>query len=83
MDPDKVAIIKDWELPKSLKGVQSFLGFCNFYQKFLSEYGRVIHSLSRLSKTTWHPLGDIEIEAFNKTKDLVLKGGLIAHYSPF
>ena len=31
IDPDKVAIIKDWEVPTSLKGLQSFLSFCNFY----------------------------------------------------
>ena len=31
MDPDKVTIIKDWEVPTSLRGLQSFLGFCNFY----------------------------------------------------
>jgi len=83
MDPDKVAIIKEWEVPTSLKGVQSFLGFCNFYRRFLKDYGRVVRPLTRLNaKNGWHPLGDLEIEAFNKTKELVLNGGLIAHYSP-
>ena len=83
MDPDKVAIIKDWEVPTSLKGVRSFLGFCNFYRRFLKDYGRVVRPLTRLTaKNGWHPLGDLEIEAFNKTKELVLNGGLIAHYSP-
>ena len=84
IDPDKVAIIRDWEVPTTLKGVKSFLGFCNFYRRFLKEFGRVIRPLTRLSaKDGWHPLGDVEIEAFNKTKELVLNGGLIAHYSPF
>ena len=84
MDPDKVAIIKDWEVPTSLKGLQSFLGFCNFYRRFLKDYGRVVRPLTRLTaKDRWHPLEEPEIEAFNKTKELVLNGGLIAHYSPY
>ena len=31
MDPDKVFIVKDWLLSKSVKKIQSFLKFCNFY----------------------------------------------------
>src|SRR5579871_6757462 len=83
MDPDKVAIIRDWEVPTTLKGVRSFIGFCNFYRRFLKDFGRVIRPLTRLTaKGGWHPLGDVEIEAFNKTKELVLNGELIVHYSP-
>ena len=83
MDPDKVTIIKDWEVPTSLRGLQSFLGFYNFYRRFLKDYGRVVRPLTRLTvKGRWHPLKEPEIEAFNKTKELILNGGLIAHYSP-
>uniref|UniRef100_A0A0W0FHI1 Reverse transcriptase domain-containing protein n=1 Tax=Moniliophthora roreri TaxID=221103 RepID=A0A0W0FHI1_MONRR len=31
MDPIKLAGIADWEAPRTVKGVQSFLGFRNFY----------------------------------------------------
>ena len=31
MDTDKLAAIRDWEPPTFVKGVQSFLGFYNFY----------------------------------------------------
>uniref|UniRef100_A0A0W0F4S0 Reverse transcriptase domain-containing protein n=1 Tax=Moniliophthora roreri TaxID=221103 RepID=A0A0W0F4S0_MONRR len=31
MDPTKLAGIKNWEAPKTVKGVRSFLGFANFY----------------------------------------------------
>jgi hypothetical protein len=30
-DPNKVTVICDWEPPQTVKGVQSFLSFCNFY----------------------------------------------------
>jgi hypothetical protein len=32
MDPKKVAVIRDWTIPKTKKDVQAFLGFCNFYR---------------------------------------------------
>ena len=35
MDPAKVSAILDWPIPKSVKDVQNFLGFANFYRKFV------------------------------------------------
>ena len=35
MDPAKVTSIVDWPIPKFVKEVQSFLGFANFYRKFI------------------------------------------------
>ena len=31
MDPTKLKAVEQWELPKSVKAVRSFIGFCNFY----------------------------------------------------
>ena len=31
MDPTKLKAVCNWESPKSVKVVQSFIGFCNFY----------------------------------------------------
>ena len=31
MNSDKVSVVKDWLLLKSVKEIQFFLGFCNFY----------------------------------------------------
>ena len=30
-DPDKILVVKNWNTPTTVKGVQGFLGFCNFY----------------------------------------------------
>ena len=35
MDPVKLKGIKDWPIPTTVKQVQSFLGFGNFYRKFM------------------------------------------------
>lgn len=38
MDPRKVESIKQWEAPKSVKGVRGFLGFANFYRRFIKNF---------------------------------------------
>jgi hypothetical protein len=32
MERMKVDMIKKWRSPKNIRGVQEFVGFCNFYQ---------------------------------------------------
>ena len=57
MDPAKVTSILDWSIPKSVKEVQSFLGFANFYRKFIQDYSSVATPLTTLTrklvKFTW------------------------------
>ena len=31
MDPEKMKAIQEWTAPTTVKGVQGFLGFANFY----------------------------------------------------
>ena len=84
MDPEKTKAVRNWEVPTSLKGLQSFLGFCNFYRNFLKNFGRVARPLiNLLKKGAWKPFGARELEAFQKAKDLILSDELLAHYSPF
>ena len=42
MDPVKLAAIRDWHPPSSVKGVRSFLGFVNFYRKFIPNYSNIV-----------------------------------------
>ena len=38
MDPAKVACIREWHTPRDVKDVQGFLGFANFYRRFIKEF---------------------------------------------
>ena len=42
MDPTKLSTIKDWQPPSSVKGIRSFLGFANFYHKFIPNFSNVV-----------------------------------------
>ena len=43
MDPMKVASVAEWPELKNKKEVQAFLGFTNFYQKFIQDF--FLHAL--------------------------------------
>ena len=41
MDSAKVQIIQDWPEPRKVKDIQSFLGFANFYHRFIPNYSNI------------------------------------------
>ncbi|KAG5718727.1 hypothetical protein E4T56_gene2678 [Termitomyces sp. T112] len=45
MDPVKVAGMAEWLEPKNKKEVQMFLGFANFYQRFIQDFSHHAHPL--------------------------------------
>ena len=49
MDPVKLTAIHDWKPPASVKGIRSFLGFANFYCKFILNFSHVIAPLNLLT----------------------------------
>ena len=40
-DPMKVEKIKNWKLPKTIADLRKFLGFCNYYRKFIKNYSGI------------------------------------------
>ena len=40
-DPKKITTIKEWLAPKTVTEVQSFLGFTNYYCKFIPKYAQI------------------------------------------
>jgi Reverse transcriptase (RNA-dependent DNA polymerase) len=43
MDPAKIDGITNWPTLKTLKNMQAFLGFCNFYRRFIKDFSAVAH----------------------------------------
>ena len=50
MDEHKVAAITNWPLPTRLKEVQSFLGFANFYRRFMDGFASLVQPLIQLTR---------------------------------
>jgi hypothetical protein len=50
MDPAKVAGVAEWPIPTNKKEVQSFLGFTNFYRRFIEGFSHHTRPLFNLTK---------------------------------
>ena len=70
MDPAKLEEIRDWPTPTTVKQVQSFLGFRNFYRKFIGHYADIVRPLNDLTKKdlVWNWTDTCQ-EAFEKLKE--------------
>ncbi|KAL2095692.1 hypothetical protein ACEWY4_007840 [Coilia grayii] len=69
MDPTKVSAVTSWPVPENRKQLQQFLGFANFYRRFIRNYSSVAAPLTALTSTkqsfSWTTAAD---EAFRNLK---------------
>ena len=81
MDPAKVSAILNWSIPKSVKDVQSFLGFENFYRKFILHYSSLTSPLTTLCrkvvKFTW-----FEEATFRQLQQFFTSAPILKHFQP-
>jgi len=83
MDPEKLRAIREWEAPKTIRGVRSFLGFANFYRQFIRNYSQIASPLTSLTgKGSVFKWGKSEEAAFEKLKECFLAEPALAQYDP-
>eukprot|EP00833_Pecoramyces_ruminatium_P011005 jgi/Orpsp1_1/1185037/evm.model.c7180000092080.1 len=71
-DPKKIESVAKWPEPKNLKQVQSFLGFCNYYRRFIKNFSSVANPLFKLTrKNVVFSWDDGCKQAFNTLKTLL------------
>ena len=50
MDPRRVSTIIEWPLPKSFHEIQQFIGFCNFFRRFIYAFSTITKPLTDMLK---------------------------------
>ena len=74
MEKARTETMLGWEPPRNAKGVQSFLGFINFYRDFIPDLADLAAPLYRLTRRNspfnWTPLANDAFEAIKKRIDL-------------
>ncbi len=56
MDQRKVEAVKNWPQPTTIKEMQRFLGFANFYRRFIAHYSQLAVPLTSLLRQKVKPL---------------------------
>ena len=83
MDPAKVSAILDWPVPRTVKEVQSFLGFANFYRKFIVNYSELATPLTTLTRKsipfTWSPAA---AASFRSLQLAFTQAPVLHHFQP-
>src|SRR3979490_2210046 len=83
MAEDKVKCILEWPEPRKVKDIQSFLGFENFYRRFINNYSAITIPLTRLTRKglPWNFTEDCR-EYFNKLKQAFMSASILTHWTP-
>src|SRR5258708_28096833 len=48
MDAGKTDAIKEWPTPKNLRQLQQFIGFSNFYRRFIQDWSKLCRGMNDL-----------------------------------
>jgi hypothetical protein len=48
VDPKKVAPILDWEAPKDVRGIKSFIGMAGYYRRFIEGFSKIARPMTAL-----------------------------------
>jgi len=83
MDPEKVRAIMDWPTPTNVTEVQSFVGLCNYYRRFIPNFAKIAKPLHNLTRK------DVEFnwnedckEAFHILKNKFIEEPILKHANP-
>ncbi|SYW86571.1 uncharacterized protein UHO2_04068 [Ustilago hordei] len=84
MDPEKVRTVKEWPMPESIHDIQRFLGFANFYRRFIAHFARIAKPLTSLVKPIERfkkfELPEEAQQAFHKLIQAFTSAGVLQHF---
>ncbi len=82
-DPAKIEAVKNWPIPSTRKELQRFLGFANFYRRFIRNYSRIAAPLTQLTSSkvsyTWSEAANT---AFEHLKTMFTNTPVLIHPDP-
>lgn len=83
MDPQKVAAVLEWPAPTDRKAVQRFVGFANFYWKFIKNFSGIISAITLLTKQHVPFRWSTEAQtSFEQLKALFTSAPILKHRDP-
>ena len=81
MDPKKVDAVTDWTVPQKLRDVRRFVGFGNYYRRFIKDFSSIVKPLTLLTKKNqkfeW---GEALQHAFETLKSAFTSAPVLCHF---
>ena len=83
VQPERVAALRNWPVPKTVTDVRAFLGFCVYLRRHIEDFGTHAAPLSALTnKTSVFTLGKEEQLAFEKLRNICCSPRVLATPRP-
>lgn len=83
MDPQKVKSILEWPTPTDRKSTQRFIGFANFFRKFIKNFSAIVSPITQLTgqniRFSWTPAAQA---VFDQLKTVFTSAPILQHPDP-
>ena len=81
MDPKKVEAVQNWETPTCMRDVRAFIGFANFYLRFIRAFSDIVRPMIATIKknTTFHWTPECQ-KSFELLKERFTTAPILAHF---
>ncbi len=81
MNSRKIQAVVNWFILNNLTQIQSFIDFCNFYQCFIKNFSKIIHSMIQLiQKKIIFEWNEVCQTAFNHMKRHMTETFILCHF---
>ena len=57
MEKEKIKAVKEWKMQIKIKDIESFLGFANFYRRFIQNFSyraKLLNEMKRTKEWIWN-----------------------------
>ena len=75
MEEERIDAVKAWPEPKSIRDIQLFIGFANFYRRFIQGFSKITAPLTSILKTSPQPAGALPATAVDDSEVIGSSGG--------